>query len=174
MAEPTGLGLFELTELDAGQLPPPFDLPPGIGLRPANLAADLPAIDELSRAAFAAPAGSARAEDEAGNQAEIEGLLRHPGLVPPGIFLAMDGKLAVGLAAGRIEVPAAGEGTRRAAVELLAVRPGYRRKGIARALLRQLLDWLAERGVQAVLASTDDPIVANLLEGYGFRASPSS
>jgi GNAT superfamily N-acetyltransferase len=171
MADASKLIAYELAGLDTGRLPAPPDLPPGLGLRPANLAADLQAIEELYQIAFTAPTTSARADDEAENQAEIEGLIRHPGLVPPGIFLALHGELAVGLAAGRIEVPAAGDGTRRGAAELLAVHPDYRRRGIARALLHRLLAWLAEHGVQTVLASTDNPIVASMLEGYGFRAS---
>ncbi len=170
MNDTSKLVAYELTGLSAGRRPPPPDLPPGIVLRPAALPADLPAINTLYRIVFAPPATSAPDGDNAENQAELAGLIRHPGLAPPGILLALQGELAVGMAVGRIEVPAAGDSTRRAAVELLAVRPGYRRRGIARALLRRLLGWLAERGVQTVLASTDDPIVAALLESHGFRA----
>ena len=165
---------YELAGLGAGQGPPPPDLPPGIVLRPANLPADLPAINTLYQIVFAPPAASAPDGDNTENQAEVAGLIRHPGLAPPGIFLALHGELAVGLGIGRIEVPSAGDTTRRAAVELLAVRPAYRRRGIARALLRRLLSWLAERGVQTVLASTDDPIVAALLESHGFQAEGES
>ncbi len=170
MNDTSKLVAYELVGLGTGQGPPPPDLPPGVVLRPANLVVDLPAIDELIRVAFATPPASALDGDRLENEAEVAGLVRHPGLAPPGIFLALMGELAVGLGVARIEVPAAGDSTRRAAVELLAVRPDYRRRGIARALLRRLLGWLAERGVQSVLASTDDPIVAALLESHGFRA----
>jgi GNAT superfamily N-acetyltransferase len=171
MPDTRELVTYELAGLDAGQLPPPPDLPPGIALRPADLAADLPEIEALAQIAFSSPVTPAPTNGGAENQAEVGGLIRHPGLAPPGIFLALHGGLAVGLAVGRVEVPAAGDGTRRAAVELVAVHPGYRRGGIARALLRRLLAWLAERGVQTVVASTDDPIVVAMLQRHGFQAS---
>lgn len=171
MDDASKLVAFELAGLAAGQGPPPPQMPPGIALRPADLPADLSAIHTLYQIVFAPPATSAPGGDDGENEAEVAGLIRHPGLAPPGIFLALQGELAVGMVVGRIEVPAAGESTRRAAVELLAVRPDYRRRGIARALLRRLLGWLAERGVQTVLASTDDPIVGALLESHGFRVS---
>jgi GNAT superfamily N-acetyltransferase len=170
MNEASQLVTYQLTGLGAGQGSPPLDLPPGVVLRPANLPDDLPAINRLYQIVFAPPT----AHGQAGDHAEVAGLLRHPGLAPSGIFLALMGELAVGLGVGRVEVPAAGDGTRRAAVELLAVRPGYRRQGIGRALLCRLLGWLAERGVETVLASTYDPIVAALLESHGFRAEGES
>ncbi len=40
--------------------------------------------------------------------------------------------------------------------------------------LRWLLVWLAERGLQVVLASTDDFIVVGMLEKHAFRARPVS
>jgi GNAT superfamily N-acetyltransferase len=166
---------YQLDGLASGQVLPPATPPRGIALRPADLAADLPAMIELCSASFQATSSAAAtspvaADDEVAACAELAELLRHPGLAPPGAFLALDGDLAVGLGVGRVEVPARGDGSRRAAVELLAVRPGYRRRGIARALLGRLLAWLAARGVETVVASTGDPVAAAILEGHGFRA----
>jgi len=172
MTETGPLVTYQLDGLAPGQIPAPAVPPPGIVLQPADLAADLPAMVELCRAAFLpAPEQGASPAPDDGFAAcdEVGELLRHPGLAPPGAFLALDGDLAVGLAVGRVEVPAAGDGSRRAAVELLAVRPGYRRRGIARALLGRLLAWLAARSVETVVASTEDPVVAAMLAGHGFR-----
>lgn len=173
MAELRELWTYELGGLTAGHLPLSPEPPPGIVLQlaksAADLAASLPAMVELCRVSFP-PAIT----EEAMACAEVADLVRHPGLAPPGALLAFDGDLAVGLALGRVEVPAAGEGSRRAAIELLAVRPGYRRRGIGRALLGQLLAWLAARGVDTVVASTDDPVVAAMLEGHGFRTKDDS
>lgn len=171
MAETEDLTTYELSGLEAGQAPLPNEPPAGIVLRPADLAVELPVMVELCRASFLLSPGGGTDEEGAGACAEVTGLLRHPGLAPPAALIALDGDLAVGLAVGRIEVPAAGEGARRAAVELLVVRPGYRRRGIGRALLGRLLAWLAARGVDAVVASTEDPIVAGILENHGFRAN---
>lgn len=165
MAETGELVTYEFSGLEAGQAPLPTEPPPGIVLRTADMVADLPAMIELCRASFVLAA------DKAVACGEVAGLVRHPGLAPPGVLLAFDGELAVGMVAGRIEVPAAGDGIRQAAVELLAVRPGYRRRGIGRALLGRLLAGLAERGVDTVVASTDDPIVGAMLESHGFRAN---
>jgi GNAT superfamily N-acetyltransferase len=171
MNDDSALHGYQLAGLGAGRGLLPPDPPPGIVMHSARLPADLPALGKLFQAAFAPALASGRIGDEEGTQAEVAGLIRHPGLAPPGIFVALDGELMVGLAVGRIEVPAAGESSLRAAVELLAVLPAYRRQGIARALLRLLLAWLADRGVETVLARTDDPIVAAMLEQHGFQAS---
>ncbi|MEJ2211805.1 MAG: GNAT family N-acetyltransferase [Anaerolineae bacterium] len=169
MSDTASLVSYQLDGLAPGRSPFPAAPPPGITLRRADLAADLPAMVELCRASFQA-ASSVAGDDEVAACAELADLLRHPGLAPPGAFLALDGDLFVGLGVGRVEVPARGEGTRRAAIELLAVRPGYRRRGLARALLGRLLAWLAARGVDTVVASTEDPVVAAMLERHGFRA----
>lgn len=162
---------YEVRGLDARRARLEPSLPAGIRLRPADLAADLQALNELCQAAFGRLATSVWSGDGAVSSAEVTDLLRHPGLVPPGVFIALDGELPVGMVVGRIEVPAAGEVMRRAAVELLAVRPGYRRRGIARALLVRVLAWLLEGGVDVVVASTDNPVVGALLESLGFRVS---
>lgn len=173
MAEPRELVTYELDGLQAGHLPRLPEPPPGIVLRlaksAADLAAALPAMVELCKVSFP-PAIT----EEAVACAEVADVVRHPGLAPPGALLAFDGDLVVGLALGRVEVPAAGEGSRQAAIELLAVRPGYRRRGIGRVLLGRLLAWLAARGVDTVVASTEDRVVAAMLEGHGFRAKDDS
>lgn len=175
MFEAGDLVSYELAGLEAGQLTLDADPPPGILLRLANsaagLEADLPALVELCEASLLPAAAPVPAGDEGLACAEVAGLARHPGLAPPGVLVAFDGPLAVGMAVGRVEMPAAAESTRRAAVELLVVRPGYRRRGIARALLGRLLAWLAERGVETVVATTDQPVVAAMLKRYGFRPS---
>lgn len=164
MAEARNLVTYELAGLEANRLLLAAEPPPDIPLRPADLAVDLPAMIELCQISFAL----AREETAC---AEVMDIARHPGLGPPGVFVALDGGLMVGMVVGRIEMPAPGQGTRRAAVELMVVHPGYRRRGIGRALLGRLLTWLADRGVDRVVASTEDPVVAAILEGHGFQTN---
>jgi ribosomal protein S18 acetylase RimI-like enzyme len=138
-------------------------LPSGIRLRSADLVADLPLIAGLYNAAFA------RDESETITPDEVARYVRHPGLEPLAVFLAFAGEVAVGLAIGKREVPAPGQPARRGTLELLAVRSDYRGLGIGRALLHRSLAWLAEQGVDRVVAATDHPLVVGLLRRYGFR-----
>lgn len=140
--------------------------PPGIEVRSAVAATDLSIIADLYNAAFE------RIEDRV-TEADIAGYARHPGLAAHGVFLAFDGALAVGMVVGRLDVPAPGGETRRAAIELLAVRPGYRRRGIGATLIGDLLARWASIGVETVGAAVGPPGrdmgVGTLLERYGFR-----
>jgi GNAT superfamily N-acetyltransferase len=138
-------------------------LPAGIRLRAVELPADLPPIIELYNAVFA-PGDTARLTPE-----EFAHLDLHPGISPQGMFLAFAGDRAVGLGVGSVAVPAPGEGTRQGAVELLAVRPGYRGRGIGRALIHAVLAWLVGQGVCQVSASTDNAALPGMLARYGFR-----
>jgi GNAT superfamily N-acetyltransferase len=147
--------------------------PPGIRLRTVELPADLPPIVELYNAVFA-PGDAA-----ALTPAEFAHLDLHPGISPRGMFLAFAGEQAVGLVVGSVAVPAPGEGRRQGAVELLAVRPAYRGRGIGQALIHAVLAWLVGRGVSQVSASTDNAALPEILARYGFRRltgnpSPSS
>jgi ribosomal protein S18 acetylase RimI-like enzyme len=142
------------------------DLPPGISLRPVHPLQDGADIVELYNAAFDfEPLEKLTAGD-------VARYVQHPGLAQQGIFLAFDGTLAVGLVVGRVDVPAPGGEAHRGAVELLAIRPGYRRRGIGRALIYQVFRWLAEQQVRRVGATAENPAVVDILVRYGFRPAP--
>jgi len=141
------------------------DLPRGIALRPVNQASDEAVIAELYNAAFREPLEKVTARD-------VAGYARHPGLEHEGVFLAFDGPLAVGLVVGRVDVPAPGGDAHRGAVELLAIRPGYRRRGIGRALIFRVFRWLVEHQVRRVGATAENPAIVGILKSYGFRPTP--
>jgi len=157
----------ELADLQAflRQVEGTISLPPGITLRPVNPACDEAIIAELYNAAFREPLEKVTARD-------VAGYARHPGLEHEGVFLAFDGPLAVGLVVGRVDVPAPGGAGHRGAVELLAIRPGYRRRGIGRALIIRVFRWLAEHQVRRVGATAENPAIVGILESYGFRPAP--
>jgi len=137
--------------------------PAGIGLRTAELPADLPLIAELYNAAF---------EDTGTDQVTPEQmacLAYHPSLSHKGILLAFAGNTAVGLVVGSLDLTSAERAGRQGAIELLVVRPGYRRRGIGRALVHAILRWLADQGVSAVSVSAEGSTVPALLARYGFE-----
>jgi ribosomal protein S18 acetylase RimI-like enzyme len=160
---PDDLVHLQLTNLAGAIRQAEGPLPTGIRLRTADPATDLPLIAELYNAAFG-PADPAKATPE-----EVARLAQHPGLDPGGVFLAFDGDLAVGLGVASVEVSTAWQTAHRGAIELLAVRPAYRRQGIGRALIGAVLAWLADQGVVTVGASAEDPVVIALLQRHGFR-----
>jgi GNAT superfamily N-acetyltransferase len=140
--------------------------PPGIQLRAVDLEADLAAIAEVYNAAYGLEGADAITPHK------VARFTWHPGLSASGIFLALDGERAVGLGVGSVEVPAPGARARQGAVELLAVRPEYRRRGLGRALLHAVLGWLADQGVRVVRASAEDAPALLLLQRYGFVPVP--
>ncbi len=142
--------------------------PAGIGLRTAELPADLPLIAELYNAAFE-DTGSDRVTPE-----QMACLAYHPSLSHRGILLACAGSTAVGLVVGSLDLTSANRAGRRGAIELLVVRPGYRRRGIGRALVHAILRWLADQGVSTVSASAEGSTVPALLARYGFEPVDSN
>ena len=140
-------------------------LPPGIRLRAVDQALDLPQVAALYNEAFS------HEEGEALSPEQLARLVWHPGLSPKAAFLAFDGERVVGLGVASAETP--GAGTRRGAVELLAVRPDYQQRGIGRALLHALLAWLAGEEIAVVRASVDDPKPLAILQHYGFVTVPA-
>jgi ribosomal protein S18 acetylase RimI-like enzyme len=156
-----------LPRIGAGRTWP---LPAGIALRTAQAPRDLAPIAELYNAAFG------RDGDDAVTPQRVARFAYHPGLSPLGVFLAYAGDQAVGLGVARLAVPAPGQADHTGAVELLAVRPGFRRRGLAHALLDAILSWLAQQGVTLVEASTDRPAVIGLLMAHGFMetAAPAA
>jgi ribosomal protein S18 acetylase RimI-like enzyme len=143
-------------------------LPAGHYVRPVELDADASLIAELYDAIFQ-PDDPSKVTPQ-----EVTRLDQHPGLSPTGVFLAFDRELAVGLAVGRVDVPKPDHAGHRGAIELLAVRPGYRRRGIGRALIYAVLGWLADRDVVTVSAAVEDPEVQGVLKRYGFRPVAAS
>lgn len=135
-------------------------LPPGIHLRAADQALDLPQVAALYNEAFS------HEEGEALSPEQLAHLVWHPGLSPKAAFLAFAGERVVGLGVASAETPGAGTG--RGAVEVLAVRPAYQGRGIGRALLHALLGWLAGRGAAVIRASVDQAKPLAILQRYGF------
>lgn len=163
MSSDEGLAHLQLTDLPGVLRRVETPLPPGIYLRTADPAADLPLIAEVYNAAFEfSSPGKATPE-------EVARLARHPGFSPSGVFVAFDGDLAVGLGVGSVDVPAPGGAVHRGAIELLAIRPGYQRRGIGRALIHAVLAWLAGQHIVTVGVSIKDPTLLTVLEKYGFR-----
>jgi len=140
-----------------------WPLPDGIVLRTAEAPRDLAPIADLYNAAFG------RVGAEAVTPQRVARFAFHPGLNPLGVFLAFDGEQAVGLGVARLSVPAGGKTDHRGAVELLAVRPQYQRRGLGHALLATILAWLEGQGVTRVEVGTDRPAVIGLLRQHGFR-----
>ena len=163
MNPPDDLVHLQLTDLARAIRQAEGPLPAGIRLRTADPATDLPLIAELYNVAFG-PSDPAKATPD-----EVARLAQHPGLDPSGVFLAFDGDLSVGLGVASVELSATWHTAHRGAIELLAVRPAYRRQGIGRALVRAVLAWLADQGVVTVGVSAEDPAVIALLQRYGFR-----
>lgn len=164
MSETNEQVYVELADLQAflRQVGGTGDLPPGITLRPVDPASDDAVIAELYNAAFH------HEPLEKVTPRDVAGYARHPGLAHQGVFLAFDGPLAVGLVVGRVDVPAPGGEAHRGSVELLAVRPGYRRRGIGRGLIYQVFHWLAGQQVRRVGATAESPDIVDILVSYGF------
>ncbi|HSJ54246.1 MAG TPA: GNAT family N-acetyltransferase [Anaerolineae bacterium] len=168
MSEASEQAYVEMADLPAflRQVGETGDLPPGITVRPVNPVSDEAVIAELYNAAFRyEPLEKVTAQD-------VAGYARHPGLTHQGVFLAFDGCLAVGLVVGRVDVPAPGGEAHRGAVELLAIRPGYRRRGIGRELIYRVFHWLAEQQVRRVGATAENPAIVDILKTYGFQPAP--
>lgn len=172
MTEPDGWVALRLPDLPEALRRSGGPPPPGIHLRAVDLDTDLDAIAEVYNAAYGLEGADAITPHK------VARFTWHPGLSATGTFLALDGERAVGLGVGSVEVPAPGGRARRGArapqgaVELLAVRPEYRRRGIGRALLHAVLGWLAGQGVRVVRASTEDAPALLLLQRYGFVPVP--
>ncbi len=138
-------------------------LPQGIQLRAARLPADEDLIADLYNQAF---------EDPQSDKATPQEVLRyanHPSLAGACAYLAFWGKQAIGFGVARLDLPSSGEIRRRGAIELLAVLPTFQHRGVGRALVRTLLDWLSAQGATLVSACTHDAGVASVLQRYGFR-----
>jgi GNAT superfamily N-acetyltransferase len=143
-------------------------LPPNIHLREADQALDLPQIAALYNRVYSHECGS----DDTLSTEQLAQLVWHPGLSPKGAFLALDGNRVVGLGVASTESPRTGHA--QGAIELLTVLPGYRQRGIGRALLHAALTWLAERKVMAIRAIVDQPGPLAILQHYGFVPVSSS
>jgi ribosomal protein S18 acetylase RimI-like enzyme len=138
-------------------------LPPGMHLRTVDLPADFSLIAELYNAAFGLSGTGAVTPEQ------VAGLVHHPALSASAAFLVFAGEQAVGLGVASVELSPPGGTGRRGAVELLAVRPGYRRRGIGRALLHAVLSRLHDLGVRLAVASVEDAGPLAMLTRYGFR-----
>jgi GNAT superfamily N-acetyltransferase len=163
VAESLPLIPLQLDDLPAAIRHTAGPLPPGMTLRTVEQPNDFPLIAELYNAAFGL------SDTRAVTPEQVAGLAHHPGLSAREAFLVFAGEQAVGLGVGSVELPPPGGASRRGAVELLAVRPGYRRRGIGRALLHAVLSRLHDLGVAQVAASVERAGPLTMLTRYGFR-----
>jgi len=138
-------------------------LPQGIQLRAAELPADEALIADLYNQAFDGPQ-SGKATPQ-----EVLRYANHPSLSGACAYLAFWGKQAIGFGVARLDLPSAGQIRKLGAIELLAVAPTFQHRGVGRALVRTLLDWLSTQGATLVSACTLDAGVAAALLRYGFR-----
>lgn len=159
MGDDSKLVRLQLTNLPGALRQIDGTWPAGIHLRTAELPADLPLIAELYNATF---------EDKVTSE-EMTYLAYHPSLSHRGILLAFAGDTAVGLVVGSLAPASPDQAGRRGAIELLIVRPGYRRRGIGRALVHAVLSWLADQGVSTVSVSAEGSTVPTVLARYGFE-----
>lgn len=95
-----------------------------------------------------------------------EGLRRHLALQPEGMLLAEQGGWPVGMVCGVDYGPFAYVGP-------LGVRPEAQRRGVAQALMIDLLAWLEHRGTPAALLDAT-PLGAPLYERLGFHDAGTS
>lgn len=138
-------------------------LPQGIQLRAAEFPADEDLIADLYNQAFDGPQSGKATPEEVLRYAD------HPSLAGACAYLAFWGKQAIGFGVARLDLPVRGQIRKLGAIELLAVLPTFQHRGVGRALVRTLLDWLSTQGATLVSACTHDTGVAAVLLRYGFR-----
>ena len=148
---------------------PELSLPPGIEVRPASpgaVAAVWDAIRTDEKEAWDYAEASV-------DDAHLEAYRRSPEFQPDLWQLAWDGDMLVGMVLPFIlQEENLRYGRRRGHTEGVYVREGYRRRGIARALLARSLRLLKERGMEeaALGTSAENPYRAlRIYEGLGFR-----
>ena len=93
-----------------------------------------------------------------------QALMLDPGAAPYLLHVLLDGATV----AGRIGCH---EGPQEGVVEIgYAVVPDYRRRGVATAMVREFVDWMAGQGVRTVRASVSPDNAASraLLDRFGF------
>jgi len=172
-AEAAGLAVTQhpLMVLRQHPAPPGCGRPPadGVEVRLATGQDDLALLNALARVAFAAPGTAVGSAGLADAQAVVE---RDPGALAfqQQRLGAGTTVLAVGLVAGQ----PVGIGSHQPVGSVtevvgVAVLPAFRRRGIAVALTRWLVDDALERGVQTVFLSAGDATIGRVYERVGFR-----
>lgn len=149
--------------LDTAALPPPQPLPAGIEVRPAR-PEHYPLIADSMIASYRDEYPGHRFQETSDAADSIAGL-EEPVHDPTLWQIAWDGQQVVGLVIPKIEKG-------RASLYDVSVRPAWRRRGLARALLTRALHAVRQRGVEAIRVNTvaEFPTCAkDLYRSVGFR-----
>jgi len=153
-----------LMRIDLDTAPPAPSWPAGIALRTADIERDLPEIVAADMESFRDHWGHVdRPFDQ--ELEEWQSFVRGEGdLIDPTLwFLATDGEKIVGYSICRGQVA---DDATRGYVDGLAVLPGWRKRGIALALLHQSFGELSRRGRAAVELDMDSENLTGALRLY--------
>ena len=160
---------FWRLRVEMEEAPSVLDLPDGISIRTVDPAADIEAIAETVRDAFRDHWGFVEgdlADDVAEWRHWVEG---DPTFDPTTWFLACRGDEVIGVSIGTAKRP---ESDEMAYIFVLAVRPEWRGRGIARALLTHSFAVFYNRGKTMVDLDADSANLTGairLYEGVGMR-----
>jgi len=150
--------------MDLAEPSPPPAWPGGILVRTAEIATDLPQIAAASEEAFRDHWGHVEQPSDQVLEDWRQSVDERGSRFDPTLwFLACDGSEIVGMALCRDRVA---DDTSRAYVESLSVRPAWRKRGIALALLHHAFDELRRRAFEGVDLEMDSENLTGALRLY--------
>jgi len=138
--------------------------PTGVSVRTADPATDVPALASVYREAWREHAGYVETSHEEVRASFISDIESRTGPIDPSLwFLALDQGQVVGMSLGIPSLPANPAG---GYVYQLGVRPAWRKRGIALALLRHTFAQFQQRGYGLVELDVDVENVTGALRLY--------
>jgi len=165
--ERAGFGIVRIQNtmrIDLTQAPPSPVWPGGVSVRPAKVEEELEAMVVASREAFRDHWGYVEEPLDQAIADWKEWIASLGGRRDPSLwFVAHEGSQIAGL--GLFSTQIAGDAT-RSYVESLSVRPAYRKRGIALALLHQGFGEVHRRGYEAVELDMDSENLTGALRLY--------